>query len=251
MDRRAFLRATGGVAAVGAVPGRGAADEGEENPTPADGSTPYRPKVQELRYPLAGVPAIRVAGDDLRVELDPSAVVDGSSLRASLRPSFGAVETGTPLELRGVEEGATSAVWNAAEGESADVVAATFRIPGFAPHEGFTPDLYDLEVAWDGGSDRQPRAVSVREEIPEELDVAVVADPQIGDPRALRTGGEESMNDGSPEPFVDHATKLTGDGPDDRWQATRRAIAEINATDPDLVLFAGDLTFGQDVPGKY
>jgi 3',5'-cyclic AMP phosphodiesterase CpdA len=80
--------------------------------------------------------------------------------------------------------------------------------------------------------------------------VAVIADPQLGDPRALRDGFQESREDRSPEPFVTRTERLAGE-PRERWGATRRAVAEVNALDPDLVLVVGDLTLGQDAPGKY
>ncbi|WP_255152034.1 metallophosphoesterase family protein [Halorarius halobius] len=249
MERRTFLRTTG-LALSGAAATGTAAGDGETNPTPVDGSEPYQPKIRTLRAPLAGVPAIEEAGDALRVELDAEAGVDPATVTARLVPSFGAVTTPTELDRETATEGATSEVWNATEGEADAVTAVEFRIPGLRPHEGFTPGLYDLEVSWDGGGDRQPRAVSVRERIPDEPEVAVVADPQLGDPRAGRSGFQEAQREQSPEPFVTRTSRMAGT-PTERWGATRRAIAEVNALDPDLVLVAGDLTLGQDAPGKY
>jgi 3',5'-cyclic AMP phosphodiesterase CpdA len=254
MDRREFLARTG-TAAVGtaAFVGEAAADhsqEGEENPTGGDGTRPYQSKIRTIRSPLAGVPTIEVVGDVLRVELDADATIDTATLSGSLVPSFGGVETPTDLKFRGVSDG-TSAIWNADEDEDADVTVARFQIPEFTPQRGFTEGLYDLHISWAGGDDHQPRAVSVRESIPDQPKVAVIADPQIGDPRALGTGAQESFDERSADPFVTRTRRTTGDRPSDRWEATRRAIAEVNAIDPDLVVVAGDLTFGQDAPGKY
>lgn len=250
MERRTFLRTTGQTLAGTTLVGSAAGGHGEENPTPADGSEAYRPKVRTIRAPLAGVPTVEGVGETLRVELDEAAGVDPATVTARLVPSFGAVRTVTALERTGATEGTTSDVWNAAEGEDDSVTVVEFRVPEVRPHEGFTAGLYDLEVAWAGGSDRQPRAVSVREEIPDEPEIAVIGDPQLGDPRAGETGLQESQSAASPEPFLTRSQRLLGT-PTERWGATRRAVAEVNAADPDLVLVAGDLTFGQDAPGKY
>jgi hypothetical protein len=261
MERRTFLRTVG--AGAGALAGGGAVvtangdDETEKNPTPADGSEAYVPKVNEIRSPLAGVPEVVVAGDEPRVELGAEAVKNPGTATAYLEPSFGGPAR---IGLQRVDadeyddsedpEG-RSRIWNEAEGESEAVHIVKFRIPSLGSSDAFTPDLYDLVVTWDGGEDRQPRAVSVRREVPEELDVAVIADPQIGDFRGVQSGFEESRGKESPEPFLRRAQGVTGDRPGNRWAATKRAIAEVNALDPDIVLGAGDLCLGQDLPGKF
>lgn len=245
MERRDFLRRTAAGGLAAALAGPAAADHGEENPTPVDGAEAYEAKVTDLRYPLAGVPAIEAAGDTLRVELARGPDIGAPS--AELVPSFGVGDPVT-LELAAVLGRRESTIWNAAEGEEASLLAARFEIPETS--RTFSPGLYDLRVSWDGGRDRQPRAVRVCETVPEAPTVVAIADPQLGDPRYLATGAEEASDEQSPQPFVDHARKGTGT-PTERWGATRRAIAEVNAVDPDFVLFAGDLTFGQDVPGKY
>lgn len=272
MERRTFLR-TVGAGALAGVGGAGSAaangdSEAEQNPTPADGSEVYVPKVNEIRSPLAGVPEVVEAGDTLRVELDANADIPLETVEARLEPSFGGPAQ-VNLDEGTVVDGADSRIWNSAaevEGSESETDEARyeqvdvleFDIPSLDGSEAFTPDLYDLVVTWDtapteptGGEDRQPRAVSVRREIPEELDVAVIADPQIGDPRALQSGFTEAQDEGSPDPFVQRTRRVFGDRPDERWAATRRAIAEVNALDPDIVLVAGDLCLGQDVPGKF
>lgn len=245
MERRDFLRTAATVGVGTGLAGRAAADHGEENPTPVDGAEGYPAKVTELRYPLAGVPAIEATGDLLRVELARRPAIADPA--AELVPSFGAGEP-VALDREAVLGHRESAVWNADEGEEERLLVAVYRIPEAS--RTFSPGLYDLRVSWAGGVDSQPRAVRVYEELPDEPSVVAIADPQLGDPRYLRTGAEESRNEGSPDPFVDRARKGTGT-PTERWGATRRAVAEVNTVDPDFVLFAGDLTFGQDAPGKY
>lgn len=245
MERRAFLRsvATAGVAT--GLAGRAGATDGEGNPGPVDGTGPYRPKVTELRYPLAGVPAIVETGDRLRVELAPDA--DVADPVAELVASVGA---GEPIELDrlAVVGRRESAIWNGDEGEQDRLLVVEYAVP--ETDRRFSPGLYDLRVRWDGCTDRQPRAVRVYESIPDEPEVVAIADPQLGDPRYVATGATEARNEQSVEPVVDHTLKGTGT-PTERWGATRRAVAEVNAVDPDFAVVAGDLTFGQDVPGKY
>jgi hypothetical protein len=119
-----------------------AADDHEANSTPVDGTTPYRAKVTELRYPLAGVPAIEAVGNRLRVELDATAVSDPATVHAELRPSFGRVKRRVALDRVGTDADPDgSLIWNDAEGESEAVVVAEFRVPEVVP------DLYDLHVS--------------------------------------------------------------------------------------------------------
>ncbi|WP_129116452.1 metallophosphoesterase family protein [Halegenticoccus tardaugens] len=234
-SRRTFLKGAG-VAGVG--PGlvcRVTADENDPEPA-------YSPKITTLKYPLTGVPIVVPGGETVRIELDLDAPPAG--LRAWLEPTFGEARPATALELvgTGVDD---SAIW---DGETH--VVAEFRIPGVGGD--LVPDVHDLHVAWDGGSDAQPRAVSVVESYPETPKIAVLADPQVGDPRPLKDGLEESLEDGSAEPFRYRATETFGVGAEKkRWAAFRRAASEINAVDPDVVLFAGDFVYGQDLPGKY
>lgn len=250
--------ASGGVVA-------GNEDTNEENPTPADGSEAYVPKMNETRSPLAGVPEVVVAGHSLRVELDVEAEINLATATAYLEPSFGSpVQIGLhQIDTDAYDpdadyDGERSRIWNEDEKESEAVDIVESAIPSFDSSAAFTPDLYDLVVEWEGGptsptggEDRQLRAVSVRESIPETLDVAVIADPQPGDPRGVQSGLEESRTKEDPEPFVQRTRRVSGDRPDERWAATRRAVAEVNALDPDIVLVAGDLCLGQDVPGKF
>lgn len=198
-------------------------------------------RINELRYPLSAVPQIREPGETLRVELDvPAGETD--AVEATLRPSHGVASTETALELEGVTTG-SSEIWDD------DVLVAAFSIPNL--DRQFTEGMYDLEVAFDGnrpsagGTDGQPRAVSVVESFPEQPTVAIMGDPHVGDPRALEDGFEDSLAAGSPEPFFEIYTEMIGTGTrNDRWGQFRRAVYEINAMDPDLVFVIGDLTFG-------
>jgi predicted phosphodiesterase len=249
MDRRDFLRiagaGTGTIVAAGPV----AADhEDGEYPQPADGTEAYEPKIRTLKYPLAGVPAVLERGHTLRVELDAT---DPGEVTATLRPSFGETDICVELDRTGPVERADSAIWTDAEAEPETFAVAEFQLPPVG-RRVFVPDLYDLQVCWDGGQDHQPRAVDINDALPEEPTIAVIADPQIADPRALQTGAEESANKQAIDPVVTRTRRTTGDGTaDSRWNATQTAIQEVNLLDPDLVLVAGDLTFGQDAPGKY
>ena len=250
MDRREFLTLAGTGAGSLVLAGPAAADhEGaEEYPQPVDGTGSYEPKIRTLKYPLAGVPAVLEGGDTLRVELDAT---DPGDVTAALEPSFGATNTCIDLERTGTVERAESEVWTGPHAEPETFAVAEFELPPVT-RRTFVPDLYDLYVCWDDGTDHQPRAVSVHDSFPDDPEIAVIADPQIADPRALETGAEESANKQEIEPAVTRTRRTVGDGTaDSRWNATQRAIREVNLLDPDLVLVAGDLTFGQDAPGKY
>jgi hypothetical protein len=250
MDRRDFLRIAGAGTGtlVGAAPV--AADHGgtEEYPQPADGTEAYESKIRTLKYPLAGLPAVLERGGDLRVELDAA---DPGAVTATLRPSFSETESSVELERTGAIERTDSDVWSNADATPETFAVVEFELPP-ETRRAVVPDLYDLHVSWDGGEDHQPRAVDVHDRFPDEPKIAVVADPQIADPRALQAGAEEAANKQQPGPIVTRIQRTTGDGSaDSRWNATQTAIEELNLLDPDLVLVAGDLTFGQDAPGKY
>lgn len=249
MDRREFLRAAGTTTGSLLLAGQTTADHEEATyPQPVDGTEVYQPKIRMLKYPLSGVPAILETNDTLRVELDAE---DPSGVEATLVPSFGETETEIELDLVSAPERRDSTIWTDEAADPETFAVAEFDLPPVNSGDG-TEDLYDLHVSWDGGEDSQPRAVSLYTSFPEEPTIAVIADPQIADPRALQAGAEESGNKGTPEPLVTRMQRTVGDGSEDsRWNATQTAIQEINLLDPDLVLVAGDLTFGQDAPGKY
>lgn len=125
-----------------------------------------------------------------------------------------------------------------------------------------TADLYDLHVRFTSAGitteDRQVHAVRVLRAdrfnalttgatLPR---IVVIADPQIGDPRALQAAAEDQ----APERVVPILDGTLGDGDADRagrWKAVHAAFAQARALDPDFVLVAGDLAFGQLVPGSY
>jgi hypothetical protein len=207
-------------------------------------------RINEVRYPLVGVPSIREPGETLRVELD----VDGDpgEVSATLVPSFGTATPETELRLASVDRGASriwgrgvSRVW-----DDPEYVVAEFTVPELSRQ--FTEGMYDLRVEWDGDSpagdgrvDGQPRAVNVREAFPEEPEIAIMGDPHVGDPRAIADGASEAVEAREPGPFLFRYRETFGTGTaDDRWGAFQRVNAEVNAEAPDLVLVIGDLAFG-------
>ncbi|MFT4884483.1 MAG: hypothetical protein ACI8U4_001999, partial [Natronomonas sp.] len=120
---------------------------------------------------------------------------------------------------------------------------AEFAVPDL--DRRFTEGTYDLRVTVDGEVDGQPRAVSIHESFPEEPDIAIMGDPHVGDPRPFQDGGREAVEQQDPEPFLFRYGETFGTGTEeDRWGAFQRANAEVNASDPDIVLVIGDLAFG-------
>ena len=238
-SRRSVLRGLG-ASAVPLSAGRVASDPASEAVDDAVKTAPsvfgeVGRRINAVRYPLVGVPAVVEPGETLRVELDVERLPD--SVSASLEPSFGAATPETELPLVGVETD-VSRIW----GDRIYAVAR-FEVPGTGRR--FTDGLYDLRVTVDGEIDGQPRAVSVRDPFPEAPEIAVMGDPHVGDPRPFRDGGRESLEAGHPDPFLFRYRETFGTGTEeDRWGAFQRASTELNAENPDLVVVIGDLAFG-------
>lgn len=258
--RRRLLQ---GAAATGLLYGGigiGSADEQEPfddlfgttaSTTGEAGTTIYPPEIDDIRSPLAMNPEIHEGGETLRIELD----ADVEEPTVTIRPTFGSVQPHTELdaEVTGEE---TSQLWLDTQPGVTVVEAELPPVSEQAPSNGapVSPGLYDVAVEWNGGeeTDFQPRALSLRREFPDEPRVYVVSDAHAGDPRALATGVESSAEEGNPEPFLFRYENVLGVGTDtERWGGFRRAIAEVSALDPDLVIFPGDLAFGQDTPKKF
>lgn len=204
-------------------------------------------KIDAIVSPLASVPAIVEDGARLTVELDPArleAVPPAQAFRARLVPSFGAAKAPAELTPRNVAARAPSEVW-----PDRTVVRVTFDVPPLGSSGDYVEDLYDLRIRGPV-RDTQPRAVQVVDAHPDDPRFVVIADPQVGDPRAMQDGAEDSYDERSPEPFLKSVERTFGHGTD-RWKAFRKVIREVNLLDPDFVLVAGDITFGQDLPGKY
>lgn len=123
------------------------------------------------------------------------------------------------------------------------------------------PALYDIHLSYSSGSngfsERQVHAVKIMDPAryaalasgAAQPRIVVLADPQIGDPRGALESAQEDP-DGVPAEL----NGLVGDGSTQAsgtWTAVRTALAEARALDPDFVLIAGDLGFGQLVPGSY
>lgn len=217
-------------------------------------SVVYPPTIETIRSPLAMNPAIHEGSETLRVELDADAgVVDPT---VTIRPTFGSVRPETELSATVVADAVTSELWLDTQ---PDVTVVEADLPPVsatpsASSAPLSPGLYDVTVAWDGGesTETQPRSLSLRESFPDEPRVYVISDAHAGDPRALASGLEESAEEGDPEPFLYRYENVLGVGTDtDRWGGFRRAVAEVSALDPDVVVFPGDLAFGQDAPKKY
>ncbi|HUR68804.1 MAG TPA: metallophosphoesterase [Candidatus Thermoplasmatota archaeon] len=135
-----------------------------------------------------------------------------------------------------------------------------FEVPATCP-----PGLYDLHLhysrtvsaATGDTVERQVNAVKVMDPAryaaladgSAQPRFVVLADPQIGDPRAFQQAAQE---DPTRIPAILDGT--IGDGSeshDGLWKAVHHALDEARALDPDFVLVAGDLAFSQLVPGSY
>lgn len=208
------------------------------------------PDIETLASPLAFLPAIREPGERLRLELDSDVPVDHpDDVTVTIRPTFGDVQPEAVLEVLEVDAG-RSDVWRDEGARNVTVVHA--EAPALETEGRLTSGLYDVNVAWDGGDDGQPRALQLVESFPDEPTVYVVADSHAGDWRATVDAIPKAAEAGDPEPFLFRYEHNLGIGTDtETWNGFRRAVAEVSALDPDIVLFPGDLTFGQDVPGKY
>lgn len=241
IHRRTLLRGVG----AGLLPlsvGGSVADPISEGVDEAARTTPsvfgeIGRRIDTLRYPLAGVPAVREPGETLRVELDATP----EDVSATLVPSFGTAKPETELRLEALSaDRRPSDIWVRTDERYA---AAEFEVP--ETDRRFTEGMYDLRVRVDGEIDGQPRAVSVHESFPADPDVAIMGDPHVGDPRPFQDGAREAIEEQNPEPFLFRYGETFGTGTkEERWGAFQRAVAEVNASAPDMVLVIGDLAFG-------
>ncbi|MFT4885082.1 MAG: hypothetical protein ACI8U4_002602, partial [Natronomonas sp.] len=110
--RRTVLRGLGGslipLAAGGAVgdPVSEAVDDAARTAPSVFGDVGRR--IDTVRYPLVGVPAIHEPDETLRVELD----ADPETVSATLVPSFGTAKPETELRLESLsDERESSAIW--------------------------------------------------------------------------------------------------------------------------------------------
>lgn len=201
------------------------------------------PKIDVIESPLAGAPQIRPDGERLRIEIDDDRVLD-KPLDIQLKPSFGEARERVDLEVLSVDRNQPSRLW-----PDRDVHVVHVRVPALGGD--VTEDLYDLHVKWSRYwglktiQDVQHRAVQVMDRIPDTPEVATIADPQIGDPRAVVDAARESWDAGNLDPLELTWDEVLGDtSKGGRWAAFQKTIQEINAQDPDFVLVSGDLTFG-------
>lgn len=213
--------------------------------------------------PTNAAPTFTLHGDTVTVELtaNPAPHLDeGDTI--DLVPSNGH-EDATPIEatVQAVSaDRVASQLWEGPYERSVFAIEVTVPEDPGADY----PVLYDVEIPQIGEA-REPRAVSVYDAWPDEPEIAVVADPQVTDPRAVGDGMAAATG---VDPFAPHETEEIEEDPDlaalntainrtlgvdliemradldDRWQAYQDAIQRINERDPDLVLFSGDMAFG-------
>lgn len=220
-------------------------------------------KIRKIVSPLSGVPEIREPGQTLRVEVKSSENLH-QSVEAWLVPSFGRARPKTYLNQTTQSSGNQSEIWP----NRNNVNVLEFDVPNF--QNDFKPDLYDLHVAWEDSNgeyhqDFQPRAVEVTNSFPDDPQVAVVADPQSGDPRGITKTFDQAKSNFSGvdcsdpdnagdcvgafvdtlEDLDDNWAKTLGNlSRENRWGSFQKAIEEINAMNPDFVVIPGDLAMG-------
>lgn len=205
---------------------------------PGDG-----PKIDVIESPLAGAPQIRPDGTRLRIEVDDYRVLE-QPVQVWLVASFGEARERINLTVESISRNRPSQLW---PNRTVHVIQA--RLPSLGGD--VTEDLYDLHIKWSRYwglttiQDVQHRAVKIVDRIPSSPRVVTIADPQVGDPRALLDAAKESWEEGNLDPLNYTWSEVIGDtSPGDRWAAFQKTIQEINAQNPDFVLVSGDLTFG-------
>ncbi|HVM46261.1 MAG TPA: metallophosphoesterase [Candidatus Thermoplasmatota archaeon] len=205
-------------------------------------------RIHAIRAPLLARPAFTAPGGGFDAELE---LPSGANLLSMTLVRGTAACALLPTAAPAL---APSQAW--ADLPSLLVVHARAQVPTTC-----APALYDLHVTYRAAlgttEERQVRAVRVMDPARHHAlatgaahpRIVVIADPQIGDPRALVEAAEED-----PARIPALADGMLGDGspaPGGRWKAVRAAFAEARALQPDFVLVAGDLGFGQLVPGSY
>ena len=200
-------------------------------------------KIDVIESPLSGAPQIRPDGSRLRIEVDDYRVLE-NPVQVWLVPSFGQARVRVDLDVLSIARHQPSRLW-----PDRTVHVVEVRLPALGGN--VTEDLYDLHIKWSRYwglkviQDVQHRAVKIVDRIPATPKIATLADPQVGDPRALLEAIGESWEDGNLDPLSYTWSEVIGDmSPGDRWAAFQKTIEEINAQDPDFVLISGDLTFG-------
>lgn len=200
-------------------------------------------KISVIRSPLSGAPSIKEDESTLRIELNTGKSID-KPINVWLKPSFGEAREKIQLDVETVEKNQPSELW---PDKTVNVVEVS--VPSL--DGDLREDLYDLHVKWKRYwglitvKDFQPRALQVTDEIPDDPKVATIADPQVGDPRALMGGASEAWNEKSLNPLDYSWSEVIGDAsPGGRWGGFQKVVQEINAQDPDFILVSGDLTFG-------
>ncbi|MFB6345196.1 MAG: metallophosphoesterase [bacterium] len=200
-------------------------------------------KIKIIEGPLAGAPNFTKPDKTMTIELDDGASID-KPLSVWLKPSFGEAREKVNLNVTNISNNQPSDLW-----PNRQVTKVTVELPSL--NSDFKPGLYDVHVKWKEywglitKKDLEPRAVNVVKSYPDDPKVALIGDPQVGDPRALLEATKETFNDGDLEVFEMTWDEVIGDlSPGDRWAAFQKTIQEISAQDPDFVVFSGDLMMG-------
>lgn len=200
-------------------------------------------KIKVIQSPLAGAPSIVKEGTTLRIEVTTNKTID-KPINVWLKPSFGEAREKISLNVKSIEKNQASTLW---PDKTVHVIKAS--VPSIGGDVKQT--LYDLHIKWQRYwglitiKDRQSRAVEIVKSIPDDPKVVTIADPQVGDPRAMMGGASEAWDEGVIDPLDYTWSEVIGDAsPGGRWGGFQKVVQEINAQDPDFILISGDLTFG-------
>jgi 3',5'-cyclic AMP phosphodiesterase CpdA len=202
-------------------------------------------KIKIIKSPLSGAPKFSKANQTITIELGKNASVN-KPLNVWLKPSFGEAREKISLNVKSINNNQPSYLW-----PNRNVTAVKVELPDLG--SDFKPGLYDIHVKWQEywglvtKKDLEPRALNIVKSYPDTPKVALIGDPQVGDPRALIGAAKTAFNNKSLDVFSMTWDEVIGDAsPGNRWAAFQKAIQEINAQDPDFVVFSGDLTMGVD-----
>lgn len=173
--------------------------------------SPLVEKVKHIIYPVLGLPAIVVAGEDLTTVV-----------------SFG--DGGKTLDwiMKISTHHSVSQTYTLADVESTyDVSSGHYTVTGIVPQQ-VPRDIFDLVIVSEnsGISDRQPNAVRVVTEQAHDYRFIHLTDLHVGDPRGYL----------APLSGENRTTNVVKCG----W----RIFNELSFFDPDFILFSGDLVFG-------
>ncbi|MDD5502714.1 MAG: metallophosphoesterase [Candidatus Thermoplasmatota archaeon] len=194
-------------------------------------------KIHDIQYPLATLPEIVEDGSLFTIELSSN---PGTAkwIVIKMSPTFSEFksENSFVTEALYVSGPAPSKFW-VGECEK-QVYTITAQMSTFEEEPKLAECMYDIEVSWGKGSDSQPHAIKIVDEIKSNYTYAVIMDFHTGDPRLM-------ANEMSPEGFQKNWGEYWSLG------LQNQLIKEINAINPEFVLLGGDNVFGQMMPEEY